>query len=112
MIGPTEAEKLKKKTIRRNAPKDENLPKLKTILRSIKDQHVTVHEFIGLVAPFTGDNGKLFIITFSHIICCLPLYRQCICTKHILRLKLICFVRLGSFYRAGTLQFKVFELLF
>lgn len=28
-------------------------------MKSVKDQEITVHEFVGLVAPYTGDNGKI-----------------------------------------------------
>ncbi|RZC41247.1 PERQ amino acid-rich with GYF domain-containing protein 2-like, partial [Asbolus verrucosus] len=53
----SELDKIKKKTIRRNAPPGEDLKSIKTVLKSIKDQNVTVQEFIALIAPSTGDNG-------------------------------------------------------
>lgn len=47
-----------KKLKRRQAPEGEDIKKIREILRSLKNQEVTVHEFIGLVSPYTGDNGK------------------------------------------------------
>lgn len=31
-------------------------------MKGLKDQEITVHEFVGLVAPYTGDNGKSFYV--------------------------------------------------
>ncbi|KAI4456692.1 hypothetical protein MML48_8g00000844 [Holotrichia oblita] len=53
----TEVQKLKQKTIRRNAPEGEDIKMIKEIMKGLKDQEITVHEFVGLVAPYTGDNG-------------------------------------------------------
>ncbi|GJQ72229.1 hypothetical protein Trydic_g3320 [Trypoxylus dichotomus] len=55
----TELDKLKKKTIRRNVPDGEDLKMIKEIMKGIKDQEITVHEFVGLIAPYTGDNGTI-----------------------------------------------------
>ncbi|KRT83259.1 hypothetical protein AMK59_4636, partial [Oryctes borbonicus] len=55
----TDLQKLKKKTIRRNVPEGEDLKMIKDIMKGIKDQEITVHEFVGLVAPYTGDNGTI-----------------------------------------------------
>lgn len=48
----------KRKVIRKIKHPEEDLPKLKEVLKSIKGQEVSVQEFIGLVSPFTGDNGN------------------------------------------------------
>lgn len=55
----SELARLKKKTIRRNAPPGEDLKCMKEILKSIRNQKVTVHEFISLIAPSTSDQGDV-----------------------------------------------------
>ncbi|XP_060522365.1 uncharacterized protein LOC132699584 [Cylas formicarius] len=52
-------EELKKKTIRRNAPPGEDKKALAIVLRGLKDQKIRVHEFVNLIAPYTGDNGDV-----------------------------------------------------
>lgn len=50
-------EKLRRKTIRRNAPEGEDLKRIKEIIRGLHMEVVTVQEFVGLIAPYTGDHG-------------------------------------------------------
>lgn len=57
---PLLADKEKQKTIRRNIPPGEDTKGLKNAMLALKDSpDITVGEFIGLVAPFTGDNGEI-----------------------------------------------------
>ncbi|XP_045478294.1 proteoglycan 4-like [Harmonia axyridis] len=57
---PLLADKDKKKTIRRNIPQGEDTKGIKSVLQGLKDSpDVTVAEFIGLVAPYTGDNAEV-----------------------------------------------------
>ncbi|KAF5283479.1 hypothetical protein FQR65_LT13867 [Abscondita terminalis] len=51
-------ERLKKKTIRRNAPPGEDMKKIKEIIRQINKEPVSVQEFVGLIGPYTGDKGN------------------------------------------------------
>lgn len=57
-------EEHKRKILRRIIPPTENIEKLKEVIRRLRGQDVTVQEYVGLVAPYTGDNG----ITFIHYI--------------------------------------------
>ncbi|KAF2905197.1 hypothetical protein ILUMI_00974 [Ignelater luminosus] len=52
-------EKLRRKTIRRNAPEGEDLKKIKDIIRGLHMEIVTVQEFVGLISPYTGDHGNV-----------------------------------------------------
>lgn len=47
---------------RRKAVEGEDLPALKAIMKDIEGQRITVEDFILLVAPHTGDKGKIEII--------------------------------------------------
>lgn len=51
-------EKLRKQSIRRQAPEGENLPELKRVIKDLKGQKLNVTEFVNLVAPYTADNGQ------------------------------------------------------
>lgn len=52
-------EKLKQQMRRRLAPEGEDIKKIRDIVRSCKDQDITVHEFVGLVSPYTADQGAV-----------------------------------------------------
>ncbi|KAF5293496.1 hypothetical protein FQA39_LY02981 [Lamprigera yunnana] len=56
-LDPT-LEKLKKRAIRRNAPAGEDLKKIKEIIRGLNKEGITVQEFVGLLSPYTSDNGN------------------------------------------------------
>lgn len=43
--------------MRRNAPAGEDLKQIKEVIRGMKNQEITVQEFVGLVSQYTGDNG-------------------------------------------------------
>ena len=61
LLAEKEYERLKKKTIRRNAPQGEDIQGIRSVLRGMKGQEISVHEFVGIISPFTGDNGTVFI---------------------------------------------------
>ncbi|KAB0793547.1 hypothetical protein PPYR_13167 [Photinus pyralis] len=52
-------ERLKKKTVRRNAPAGEDIKKIREIIKGLNREVVTVQEFVALVSPHTGDNGNV-----------------------------------------------------
>ncbi|KAK4874435.1 hypothetical protein RN001_013795 [Aquatica leii] len=56
-VDPT-LERLKKKVIRRNAPPGEDIKKIKEIIKQFNKETISVQEFVGLISPYTGDNGR------------------------------------------------------
>ncbi|KAK5640913.1 hypothetical protein RI129_009460 [Pyrocoelia pectoralis] len=52
-------ERLKRKTVRRNAPAGEDIKKIREIIKGLNREVVTVQEFVALVSPHTGDNGNV-----------------------------------------------------
>lgn len=44
---------------RRHAPQGEDQKEIKKIIQGLRNRQITVQEFIGLIAPYTADNGAV-----------------------------------------------------
>lgn len=58
ILAPKKKDEVKRKVLRKIILPQEDLPKIRDIIRNLKGQQVTVQEFVGLIAPLTGDNGN------------------------------------------------------
>lgn len=62
ILAVVDHEVLKKQMFRRQSPEGEDIKKLREIIKSIKGEKINLQEFIGLIAPYTADNGRYIFL--------------------------------------------------